>query len=138
MIDETDKLILDILKRNSKLPLKDIGELVHLTPQAVSNRITHLQHIGVITQFTICTNNELLGKTLIAYITIFMKTLKHSQLIQYIHENPLITEAHKISGDGCYILKLVCSDLEEINSVLDAISEYGTYQLNLSTSTLKG
>lgn len=137
MFDELDLKIIDMLKTNSKLPLKVIGEHIHLTPQGVSNRIIRLQDLGLITQYTICTNNALLGKNIIAYITIFMKTTKHEQLKKFIKSNSIIEEAHRISGDGCYLLKVVCSNMEEINLLLDSLMEYGTYRLNLSTTTIK-
>ncbi|QAA34017.1 Lrp/AsnC family transcriptional regulator [Clostridium manihotivorum] len=138
MFDEIDLKILDILKINSKISLKEIGERVHLTPQGVSNRIIRLQDLGIITQYTICTNNSLLGKNITAFITIFMKTTKHDNLVKFIRANTIITEAHRISGDGCYLLKVVCSNMDEINLLLDNIMEYGTYRLNLSTSTITG
>ena len=137
MFDELDLMIIDMLKINAKTPLKVIGEHIHLTPQAVSNRIIRLQDLGLITQYTIFTNNSLLGKNIIAYITIFMKTTKHEQLKKFIKSNSIIEEAHRISGDGCYLLKVVCSNMDEINLLLDNIMEYGTYRLNLSTTTIK-
>ena len=137
MFDELDFKIIDMLKTNSKISLKVIGENVHLTPQGVSNRIIRLQDLGLITQYTICTNDTLLGKNIIAYITIFMKTTKHEQLIKFIKSNSIIEDAHRISGDGCYLLKVVCCNMEEINLLLDSLMEYGTYRLNLSTSTIK-
>lgn len=137
MFDEIDLKIIDMLKINSKISLKTIGEDVHLTPQGVSNRIIRLQDLGLITQYTICTNNALLGKNITAYITIFMKTTKHDKLIKFIKSTPIIEEAHRISGDGCYLLKVACSNMDEINALLDGIMEFGTYRLNLSTSNLK-
>ena len=137
MFDELDLKIIDMLKINAKTPLKVIGENVHLTPQAVSNRIIRLQDLGLITQYTISTNNALLGKNITAYITIFMKTTKHEQLIKFIKSNSIIEEAHRISGDGCYLLKVVCYNIDEINLLLDNIMEYGTYRLNLSTNAIK-
>ena len=137
MFDELDLKIIDILKMNSKISLKVIGESIHLTPQAVSNRIIRLQDLGLITQYTIYTNDALLGKNITAYITIFMKTTKHDQLKKFIKSNSIIEEAHRISGDGCYLLKVICCTMDEINLLLDHISEYGTYRLNLSTSTIK-
>ena len=137
MFDELDLKIIDMLKINSKISLKVIGEHIHLTPQGVSNRIIRLQDLGLITQYTICTNDALLGKTITAYITIFMKTTKHEQLIKFIKLNSIIKEAHRISGDGCYLLKVICSNMDEINLLLDNIMEYGTYRLNLSTTTIK-
>lgn len=137
MFDELDLMIIDMLKTNAKTPLKVIGENIHLTPQAVSNRIIRLQDLGLITQYTISTNNALLGKNIIAYITIFMKTTKHEELKKFIQSNSIIEEAHRISGDGCYLLKVECSNMDEINLLLDNIMEYGTYRLNLSTTTIK-
>lgn len=137
MLDEIDLKIIDMLKINSKISLKTIGEHIHLTPQGVSNRIIRLQDLGIITQYTICTNSALLGKNITAYITIFMKTTKHNQLIRFIKSTPIIEEAHRISGDGCYLLKIICSNMDEINTLLDSIMEYGTYRLNLSTSNIK-
>ncbi|ABR34535.1 MULTISPECIES: Lrp/AsnC family transcriptional regulator [Clostridium] len=137
MFDEIDLKILDILLINSKIPLKEIGEHVHLTPQGVSNRIIRLQDLGIITQYTVCINNSMLGKNITAFITIFMKTTQHDKLTKFIKENTIITEAHRISGDGCYLLKVICSNMDEINLLLDKIMEYGTYRLSLSTSTIK-
>lgn len=137
MVDEIDLKIIEMLKKNAKVSLKVIGESIHLTAQAVSNRIIHLQKLGVITQYTICTNDALLGKNITAYITIFMKTTKHNQLINFIKASSIIEEAHRISGDGCYLVKVVCSTMDEINVLLDDVMEYGTYRLNLSTSTIK-
>ncbi|NRT71549.1 Lrp/AsnC family transcriptional regulator [Clostridium beijerinckii] len=137
MFDEIDLKILDMLLINSKIPLKEIGEHVHLTPQGVSNRIIRLQDLGIITQYTVCINNSLLGKNITAFITIFMKTTKHDKLTKFIKENTIIIEAHRISGDGCYLLKVICSNMDEINLLLDKIMEYGTYRLSLSTSTIK-
>jgi len=137
MFDELDLKIINMLKINCKIPLKVIGKNIHLTPQAVSNRIIRLQNLNLITQYTICTNDALLGKNIIAYITIFMKTTKHDQLTKFLKSNSIIEDAHRISGDGCYLLKVVCCNMEEINSLLDQLLEYGTYRLNLSTSTIK-
>ncbi|NOW03923.1 Lrp/AsnC family transcriptional regulator [Clostridium beijerinckii] len=137
MFDEIDLKILDMLLINSKISLKEIGEHVHLTPQGVSNRIIRLQDLGIITQYTVCINNSLLGKNITAFITIFMKTIQHDKLTKFIKENTIITEAHRISGDGCYLLKVICSNMDEINLLLDKIMEYGTYRLSLSTSTIK-
>lgn len=137
MFDEIDLKIIDLLKIDAKMPLKFIGENIHLTAQGVSNRISRLQKLGLITQYTIYTNENLLGRNVVAYITIFMKTTKHTELTKWIKKTPIIEEAHRISGDGCYLLKVICSNMAEINLLLDTIMEYGTYRLNLSTATIK-
>ena len=47
-LDEVDLLILELLKSNAKMKMQDIGQKVHLTGQAVSNRISKMEKQGVI------------------------------------------------------------------------------------------
>ncbi|WP_302538171.1 AsnC family transcriptional regulator [Clostridium saudiense] len=42
MIDNTDRLILKELVKNSRITMKELGDRVHLTGQAVANRVMKL------------------------------------------------------------------------------------------------
>ena len=137
MLDQTDIQILNMLTKNSRMQLQEIGEEVHLTGQAVRNRINRMEKLGVIEGYTIKINSKMLGKELIAFVTIFMKTTDHVSFQKYIQNNRLISEAHRISGDGCYLLKVTASKQDEIVGILDEILKYGNYQLNLSIENIK-
>jgi Lrp/AsnC family leucine-responsive transcriptional regulator len=52
-LDETDAVILQLLAEDGRRPYSEIGEVVDLTPPAVSDRVSRLQEAGVIQQFTI-------------------------------------------------------------------------------------
>ncbi|MBW9170708.1 Lrp/AsnC family transcriptional regulator [Clostridium estertheticum] len=137
MLDQTDTQILSLLTKNSRMQWQEIGEEVHLTGQAVKNRISKMEKSGVIKGYTVNINSEILGKNLTAFITVFMKTTDHLSFKKYINNNSLVTEAHRISGDGCYILKLTASTQAEIVDFLDEILKYGNYKLNLSIQNIK-
>ncbi|MPQ32480.1 Lrp/AsnC family transcriptional regulator [Clostridium estertheticum] len=137
MLDQTDTQILSLLTKNSRMQWQEIGEEVHLTGQAVKNRISKMEKSGVIKNYTVNINPEILGKNLTAFITVFMKTTNHLSFKKYINNNSLVTEAHRISGDGCYILKLTASTQAEIIDFLDEILKYGNYKLNLSIQNMK-
>ena len=53
------------------------------------------------------------------------------------NNNPLISEANRISGEGCYLIKVIASTQEEIVGVLDEILKYGNYKVNLSIENIK-
>lgn len=53
MLDQTDMDILKELSKNSRLTMKALGEKVHLTGQAVANRVLKLEEEGVIEAYTI-------------------------------------------------------------------------------------
>jgi len=97
-LDEVDLHILELLKSNAKMKMQDIGEKVHLTGQAVSNRITKMEKFGVIKGYKVILEKEYLPKMIIAFITIFMKTPNHGLFKQFFESKKEIVEAHRISG----------------------------------------
>lgn len=137
MIDQTDIEILNLLIDNSRMQWQEIGDRVHLTGQGVKNRINRMEKLGVIEGYTLKVNWGKLGKDIIAFITIFMKTTDHMAFQKYIKKNSLIIEANRISGEGCYMLKVRASNQEEIVKLLDEILQYGNYKINLSIENIK-
>lgn len=137
MLDQTDIEILNLLIENSRMQWQEIGEKVHLTGQSVKNRINRMKKLEIIEGYTLKINLEKIGKGLIAFITIFMKTTDHITFKKYILNNPLIVEANRISGEGCYMLKVSASTQEEIVGFLDEVLQYGNYRVNLSIENIK-
>lgn len=137
MIDQTDWEIIKCLQENCRLQWKEIGEKVHLTGQAVAARIRKLEDLGVIQGFTVQLNPEKLGKNILAFITVFMKNTNHSAMQEFLKAREEIIEAHRISGEGCYLLKANISCQEELNQLLDQILNFANYRLNLSIGRIK-
>ena len=116
---------------------QEIGKQVHLTGQAVAARIRRMQDLEIIESFTITLNQEKLGNPLIAFITVFMKTRNHSLFQEFVKNREEVLEAHKISGEGCYLLKAVLATQQHLNALLDEILLHGNYRINLSISDIK-
>lgn len=137
MIDETDIQILNLLTKNSRMQWQEIGEQVHLTGQAVRNRIVRMEKLGVIDGYTLKINFSKIGKGITAFVTVFMKTTDHVAFKRFICSNSIIVEANRISGEGCYMLKVIASTQDEIVELLDGILQYGNYRINLSIENIK-
>lgn len=137
MLDPVDLQILDLLKKNCKMQFRDIGEIVHLTGQAVSNRISRMEAQGVITGYSVLLNDKLHSKAITAYLTIFMKTADHGAFHRFVKHNEAVVEANRISGDGCYLLKIQVPTAADLNTFLDEVLTYGNYRLMISIGTLK-
>lgn len=137
MLDQTDFHIISLLKKNSRIQWREIGEIVHLTGQAVANRIHRMEDLGIIEGYTINLNQNKLGKSLIAFITVFMKTTEHLSFQNFINDRSEVLEANRISGDGCYLLKVNVSNEQELMNMLDEILRYGNYRINISIGKIK-
>lgn len=137
MLDQTDIQILKLLSDNSRLQWQEIGDLVHMTGQAVKNRVSRMEKSGVIEGYTLKIDNSKLGKNITGFITVFMKTLNHGAFHDFIKSSSLVSEAHRISGEGCYMLKFAAGTQVELTAFLDCILEYGNYKLSISIGKLK-
>lgn len=137
MIDTLDMEILEQLANNSRLQWKEIGEQVHLTGQAVAARVRRMEDIGLIEGYTLKINPEKLGQPITALITVFMKSTDHGSFCDFLKRTKEVTEAHRISGDGCYWLQVLTTSQEDLNKVLDEILRYGNYRVNLSIGKIK-
>jgi Lrp/AsnC family transcriptional regulator, leucine-responsive regulatory protein len=137
MFDPTDLAIIDLLRKNSRMQWREIGEQVHLTGQAVANRIRRMEELGLLRGYTINVDNGKLGKSVVAFVTVFMKTTEHQAFQKFVKNNDAITEADRISGDGCYFLKVRVSSNEELREFLNSLLEFGNYRVNLSIGKMK-
>ncbi|WP_442593730.1 Lrp/AsnC family transcriptional regulator [Neobacillus sp. D3-1R] len=136
-IDHVDLEIIDLLKQNSRMTWKEIGDIVHMTGQAVAARITKLEDLGVIEGYTVKLNAEKLGYPILAIVLVFMKTTNHSAFHTFIHEHSEIKEAFRVSGEGCYSLKINTATQDDLVQILDKILAFGNYRVNISLSKIK-
>lgn len=138
MIDQTDLKIIELLKENSRLQWKEIGDLIHMTGQGVAGRIRRMEELGVIERYTLKVDEAKLGLLLTGYIIVYMKASDHKGFTSFLNSTDYVTEAHRISGDGCYILKVNLPGSTELNEFLDELLKFATYRLLLSIDKIKG
>lgn len=78
-----------------------------------------------------------LGLSYTAFVIIYMKTANHDSFIRFINDRNEIVEAHRVSGEGCYHLKIKVNSQELLNLFLNNILDYGNYSLYLSIQEIK-
>jgi Lrp/AsnC family leucine-responsive transcriptional regulator len=136
-LDSTDLEIVKCLKENGRMLWKEMGSKVHLTGQAVADRVHRLEDLGIIKGYSVTLDDNLLGITQLALITIFLKSARHEEFRAFIKSKEEVYEAHRISGDGCYWLKAKLTSQAQLNKLLDEINEFGGYRLCLSVDNFK-
>jgi Lrp/AsnC family transcriptional regulator, leucine-responsive regulatory protein len=136
-LDNIDFQILRLLSENSRIQWKDLGQQIHMTGQAVGNRIKKLEESGVIKAYTLLVDEMKLGLTYTAFVIIYMKTANHDSFIRFVHDRNEVLEVHRVSGEGCYHLKIKVKSQEEVNLFLNQLLEYGNYSIHLSIQEVK-
>ncbi|HJV47431.1 MAG TPA: Lrp/AsnC family transcriptional regulator [Bacillota bacterium] len=136
-LDKVDFQILRILTENSRIQWKDLGEQIHMTGQAVGSRIKKLEESGVIKAYSLIIDEMKLGLPYTAFVIVYMKTVNHDLFIHFINDRKEIIEAHRISGEGCYLLKIKVISQDQLNLFLNKLLDHGNYRLNLSIQEIK-
>ncbi|MWC30237.1 Lrp/AsnC family transcriptional regulator [Paenibacillus sp. MMS18-CY102] len=137
MIDHIDWEIMRCLQTNARMQWKQIGEIVHMSGVAVANRIQRLEEAKIIEGYTVRLNEKLLGNIYCVFITVMMKDYKHTKFQAFIQQRDEIKEAHRVSGEPCFILKVQVADQDELSNLLDEILVYGYYKINISIGQYK-
>jgi Lrp/AsnC family leucine-responsive transcriptional regulator len=132
MLDNTDKLILTELSKNSRITMKELGERVHLTGQAAALRVAKLEDAGVIEGYTIKVNQAKLGIPIHVMLNIYTKSTYHKPYLSFVSskENYIIHN-YKISGEGCYLLECKFPSNGILDGFLVELNNYVNYRLTI-------
>ncbi|MBG9445562.1 Lrp/AsnC family transcriptional regulator [Cytobacillus firmus] len=131
MLDHTDQRILEELSSNSRITMKELGEKVHLTGQAAASRVAKLEDQGVIEGYTIKVNQEKLGYSVHAFITVITQSMNHLPYLTFVKAQKEIIHNYKISGDGCYLLECKFPSNGRLDQFLTDLNKHANYKLSI-------
>jgi len=111
-VDKKDFAIIDVLKENARLSIRDVAKKTELRPSTVHQRIVRLKEKNIIEKFTLKLNNNMVGEGFIVFMLI--KT-KPSAMLDKIIANKHVKEFFGVTGEYDLLLKLKFKDVEEFN-----------------------
>ena len=85
-MDSVDKTIVDLLKKNSRIKVKEIAQIVNMSAPAISQRIIKLEESGVIDVFTIKINYNALGMSIHQFIHVKMIQMSHKNYLNFVEK----------------------------------------------------
>ncbi|MEM7060329.1 MAG: Lrp/AsnC family transcriptional regulator [Pseudomonadota bacterium] len=117
-IDKIDRAIIEFLDSHGRASLADIGNEVGLSGPSVSERLRRLREDGYIDGFGARINLRALGYTIEALVRIKPRSGQLHNVERMIEEHPNFTSCDRVTGDDCYVARLVISDIAELDSIL--------------------
>lgn len=134
-MDAIDKQILNILQKNCKTTIKEIGQKINMTPPAVGERIHRMESQGVITGYHAAVNDILLGKHVSAFVTVNVEPSKYDAFCKFCENAVQVVEHHHIIGVYNALLRVAVSDTHALEAFLQALGKYGISQTSTLLST---
>ncbi|KXF75640.1 AsnC family transcriptional regulator [Paramesorhizobium deserti] len=123
MLDDLDRRLLDILSANARISLKELAQEAGLSSPSTADRLRRLEDRGVITGFTVDVSPAALGYSLQAIVRVRpMPGMLHI-VEKLIRDTPEFIECDKVTGEDCFIAKLLVRDMEQLDGILDRVAE---------------
>ena len=113
-LDNKDHKIIDLLKQNSRAPIRELAKKTKIRPSTVHQRIQKLVSKGVIEKFTIKLNNLAIDENLIVFMLIKGGTTDY--IDNKILNDKHVKEVFGITGEYDMMIKLKFKDVEDFNN----------------------
>ena len=108
-LDAIDRKILQALSLDSDVTAARLGERVGLSPSAAHRRVKLLETAGYISGYRARLSAPARGDPTIVFVSVTLKDQAQETLSRFedaIRRNPDIAEAHLMSGESDYLLKV--------------------------------
>ena len=135
-LDETDFKLLDLLRQNARMPLKDLSAEVFLSTPAVSARIEKLENDGFIKGYHAATDYEKLGNGIKAFIMITVRPEDKPEFIEFMSNSECVLECNNITGNYSMIVKAMFPSTTPMNAFVGELQRFGKTQTQVVFDTI--
>ncbi len=121
-LDGFDVKLLAVLQENAALTNAELGARIGLSASQVSRRRQKLEEGGVIRRYRADLSPDALGLGVTAYVGVTLGTHSKENARRFramVTAMPEVQEAHTLTGDLDYMLKIVVSDLKALSRIIN-------------------
>lgn len=123
MLDNIDRMLLALLKEDAKRKYSELGEVVHLSPPAVHERVKKLERAGVIRKYTIEIDPEALGLTLQAFVRMHISRVPCEEIARTLQTFPEVVECFSSAGEESMLIKVQTRSSSLLEALLNHIRQ---------------
>lgn len=124
--DATDWRILDVLQRDGRASFAELARAVSMSPSAVTERVRRLEEAGVIKGYAAVVDPERLGLPILAFVRLRYPNGNYKPFHDLVAATPEILEAHHVTGDDCFVIKVTARSMRHLEEVSGRIGALGS------------
>jgi len=117
IIDNHDKVLLRQLQVDGRATNAELAQAANLSESACFRRVRALEAAGVITGYAARVDPAAVGLGLTVYVSITLSSQAQDVLATFeaaVAQAPEIVECHLMTGQADYIVRLVASDIDDL------------------------
>jgi Lrp/AsnC family leucine-responsive transcriptional regulator len=118
-LDTTDRAIIAALSENGRMTVRELAAKIGLSSPSVTERIHKLEDAGAIRGYTIAVDPIVFGLGIAAHVRMRAMPGEVQRLAQMLVDTPEVVEADRVTGEDCFLAKVVVSNVQELETVID-------------------
>jgi len=122
-LDHIDLTILEMLKKDARISLREIAREMKISADTVSNRVEKLTQQGIILSSTVILDTSKIGYAFITRFGINVKPAYAAQVLEKIIKIPSVIIASKVVGSNDLVALSVVKNFHHLCSLRDTILE---------------
>ncbi|MEJ8324866.1 Lrp/AsnC family transcriptional regulator [Kosakonia sacchari] len=135
LIDDIDRAILASLAEDARQSLKVLSSRVGLTSPSTAERVKRLEERGVIEGYGARVNLTMLDYRLQALVRVRPMPGMLQKVDKMLQALPECIECDKVTGEDCFVVRLVVRSIEQLDTLLDGIAEYAQCNTSIVKSS---
>lgn len=130
-LDPTDMSMIEILQQDGRISVSELGRRVGLSQPAASERMKRLEEKGVIAGYRAVVDPAAVGLGMMAVIRLRTSHEHIRPCLKQFSEMPEIIEVLRLTGEDCFLLKVLVPTAENLETIVDSIARHGTVTTSL-------
>jgi Lrp/AsnC family transcriptional regulator, leucine-responsive regulatory protein len=134
-LDEIDTALLDALQADGRATVIQLSRHVRMSASAVTERLRRLEETGVITGYRAEVDPAMLGYGILAFLRLRYPSSNYAPLHRLLDAIPEVLEAHHVTGDDCFMLKVVATSMHHLEQINGRIGALGSVTTSIAYSS---
>lgn len=125
LLDSINLRILRELSENPRLSMKELARRISMSAPAATERVQRLEENGVIRGARLELDQAAIGLPITAYVRVRPMPGELTTVGELAKTIPEVVECHRVTGEDCFIMKVLVAQVDGLEAVLDELLAYG-------------
>ncbi|TWP47910.1 Lrp/AsnC family transcriptional regulator [Lentzea tibetensis] len=134
-LDDLDWKILALLQEDGRMTFTELAKRVSLSAPATTERVRRLEAAGVITGYSATVDPQRVGLPIESIVRVRVRSLDTPRFRTNVLVLPQILGADHVTGDDCWLLRVVCRSMVELEQLVEEAQRYGDTTTSLVFSS---
>ena len=108
------------------MTFKAVAKKIGMSSPSVRDRILKLEDAGAICGYTVLIDPTVFGLSVAAQLRLCALPGELQKLAKMLDDTPEVIEADRVTGENCFVAKIVVSDAHALQTVVDRFQPYAS------------